>query len=538
MTSSNKRENQLAAAAPGPWFKLLSIERIREGLADMPKARHFLVPDCPVLIIAEASEGRLVLDGHYCQLKPGAVFMGQPGQLLEIGFDAGDAGTELGVYVIRFQASQASDLSMFSAQGDMGLAPSSVVPALCEKMLAYLSLGNIADRLRGEAEFYELLSMIARQREHETAARLEVARLELENHYDQEITIDRLARTAGLSRYHFMRLFKERFGKGAIDYLTELRLAEAKRLMETTRELSLRQIAYRVGYKNESYFSSIFKKRTGFSPAIYLKNRQLRVAAYSWVNFGQLLALQVIPFAAPTDQYWTDEYRQKFAFEVKVSLSHQYDFNREALRQARPDYIVAIEGLIEEEERERLREIAPVLLLPMELSWRGHLRLTAEFLGMPEAAAVWLKRYDEKAAELKSSLAAAADYERERVLILGVCRRKLLVWSRRAGTLLYDDLEWKPAAGIEDFSWIKEVQAHQLAAYGADRMVIHIGDDEVSQRTWRQLERSGEWRELEAVKNGRTQRMAGGCKWFDCPWNEYNAYRLGEWLDELRAALR
>lgn len=81
----------------------------------------------------------------------------------------------------------------------------------------------------------------------------------LEQHYTEDITIDRLAATAGLSRYHFMRLFKEKFGKGVIEYVTDLRLKEARRLMRGQTKLSLTDIAYKVGYKNETYFSNMFK---------------------------------------------------------------------------------------------------------------------------------------------------------------------------------------------------------------------------------------------------------------------------------------
>ncbi|MFB9274928.1 AraC family transcriptional regulator [Cohnella cellulosilytica] len=525
--SSNNRNNPgdslLFGAASGTTFKLLSIERVCESPPEIRGERTFLVPDSLVLVIAEASEGRLVLDGRYYPLKAGSVFLGRPGQLLELGLHE-ERG--LGVYVLRLQA---ADLSIFPAQGDICLAPSAVAIGLCEKMAGCLKDGSMAERLRGEAAFYELLSLIARQREHETAVALECARRELENHFTEEITVKRLADTAGLSRYHFMRLFKEKFGKGVIDYLTDLRLAQAKKWMEAEPGLSLRQISHRVGYKNESYFSSIFKKKTGFSAAVYIQNRQMKVAAYSWVNIGQLLALQVIPFAAPTDHYWTDEYRQKFAFEVKIVLSHQYDYNREALRQARPDRIVAIEGLIEEEERARLRDIAPSLFLPMELSWREHLRLTAEFLDMPAAAERWLEHYERRLEEFGRKSSFSGD----RVLAFGVCRHKLLVWGRRAGSLLYDDLKWRPALRIDEFpSWTKEVDANRLSEFEADRLLLHVGEDAVSQQTWRLLERSAEWNGLKAVQNGSVQPLKN-CSWFDCPWNEYNAYRFGQWLDEM-----
>ncbi|GAA3406052.1 helix-turn-helix domain-containing protein [Paenibacillus hodogayensis] len=539
--SRNEAEGNDGCLLSDLWFKLLSIESIQESHLSFPRTRDFLVMDSPVLIVVAAQDGRLVLDGRYYPLKPGAIFVAHPGQLVEIGLYPGD---ELGVYVLRFRTMTAhgqpvndrlfddeTGMSMFPAQGEISLAPSAVAIGLCETMLSHWNSGSRADRFRSEAGFHELLAMILKHQEHKTAIALECVRLELEKHFREEITVERLADTAGLSRYHFMRLFKDRFGKGVIDYLTELRLAEAKRLMENEPHLSFRQMAYRVGYKNETYFSSTFKKQTGFSPAVYMKNRQLKVAAYSWVNFGQLLALQIIPYAAPMDQYWTDEYRHKFAFEVKVSLSHQYDFNREALHKARPDFILGVDRLIEEEERERLSQIAPALFLPSNASWRRHLRLTAEFLGKPAEAERWLDRYDGKLADLKRFIAPLLG--QERILILGICRHKLLAWGRRAGTVLYDDLERKPARHVEDIPWVKEITVHQLDAFEADRIVIHVGEDDASQMSWRLLERSEGWRELSAVRSGSVHPTKA-CKWFDCPWNENNAYRHEQWLSELR----
>ena len=372
------------------------------------------------------------------------------------------------------------------------------------------------------------------QQEQRTAVALECARLEMQRCYREELTVDRLAETAGLSRFHFMRLFKEKYGKGVVDYITELRLQEAKRLMAQEPASPLRDIAYEIGYMNETYFSKLFKKHTGMAPAIYMKNRSRRIAAYSWVNFGQLLALNTIPFAAPVDHYWTNDYRDRFAYEVRVPLSHHYEFNREALEKAQPDGIVAIHSLIGEEEQAKLRRIAPTLFLPWQQDWRTHLRLLGAFLQKEVEAERWLARYARQTSLLRQRLQPRIGDDA--VLVLIVWREQLLVWGSRAATVLYDDLGLQAPRGVQDIDWMAAVTGEQLAAYEADRIVLQVYADPLSQATWRELAASESWRQLRAVGRGAVHQTEA-LVWAEAPWNEYSAYTCEKLTEQLGALL-
>ena len=59
-------------------------------------------------------------------------------------------------------------------------------------------------------------------------------------------------------------------GKNFIKYLTEVRLEKARELLETT-QFSTSQVAEFVGYNDRSYFTSVFQKKMGVSPAEYRK---------------------------------------------------------------------------------------------------------------------------------------------------------------------------------------------------------------------------------------------------------------------------
>jgi len=89
----------------------------------------------------------------------------------------------------------------------------------------------------------------------------------LENRF-QTINLDQAAEKANLSKEAFCRFFKLRTGKTFTQYLQQLRIAEAQKLLLET-DLGIAEIAFRVGYENLSYFNRSFKKLSAKSPSDY-----------------------------------------------------------------------------------------------------------------------------------------------------------------------------------------------------------------------------------------------------------------------------
>lgn len=77
-----------------------------------------------------------------------------------------------------------------------------------------------------------------------------------------------LAQAARLSIPHLRQLFKKDTGTSLARYLKELRIEEAKRLLETT-SLSVKEIAARVGIGDPSHFAQNFERRHELAPAEY-----------------------------------------------------------------------------------------------------------------------------------------------------------------------------------------------------------------------------------------------------------------------------
>jgi len=81
-------------------------------------------------------------------------------------------------------------------------------------------------------------------------------------------TVESLARAVGLSRAAFARRFAAVSGRSPVRYLSELRLALAASLLETTDD-SLAELATRVGYTSEFAFSRAFKRKHGVAPGSF-----------------------------------------------------------------------------------------------------------------------------------------------------------------------------------------------------------------------------------------------------------------------------
>ena len=90
------------------------------------------------------------------------------------------------------------------------------------------------------------------------------ARAFIETRYGQEIGIEDIASHVGVSSGHLSHVFKQDTGTTVLDYLTDWRLAQARKLLKQAR-ISVKQVAGLVGYRDPNYFSRIFRQRSGMT---------------------------------------------------------------------------------------------------------------------------------------------------------------------------------------------------------------------------------------------------------------------------------
>lgn len=89
-------------------------------------------------------------------------------------------------------------------------------------------------------------------------------------HYAEELTVGALASMCHLSESRFSHVFKDLVGMSPAQYILSAKIEMAKEMLRLT-DLSVLQVAERVGIPNQNYFSRIFKKYTGVSPSEFRK---------------------------------------------------------------------------------------------------------------------------------------------------------------------------------------------------------------------------------------------------------------------------
>ena len=87
----------------------------------------------------------------------------------------------------------------------------------------------------------------------------------INRHYQEEIRLGTLANMVGMTEVSFSRFFKLRTGKSLSDYIIDIRLGHATRLLVDS-TMAIAEICYECGFNNLSNFNRIFKKKKSCSP--------------------------------------------------------------------------------------------------------------------------------------------------------------------------------------------------------------------------------------------------------------------------------
>lgn len=163
---------------------------------------------------------------------------------------------------------------------------------LCFPMSAILKVYSKLDTLASEKEgFYAVIKLLtilyelslceeaytlssssfARMSVHSDSRRVSKVQEYINAHYKEEIRLNDLADMVGMTPVSFSRFFKLRTGKNLSDYIIDIRLGFAARLLVDS-TMSVAEICYECGFNNLSNFNRIFKKKKECSPKEFKEN--------------------------------------------------------------------------------------------------------------------------------------------------------------------------------------------------------------------------------------------------------------------------
>ncbi|WP_258207006.1 helix-turn-helix domain-containing protein [Paenibacillus radicibacter] len=349
-------------------------------------------------------------------------------------------------------------------------------------------------------------------------------------HYNEPLSIAQLALMADMNPKYFGDLFKKLFGHTAIDHLTNLRISRAKRYL-TESDDRLRDIAQKVGYSDEFYFSRKFKKEVGVSPSDYAKAAKPSVVVYSPALIGQLLALQIMPVAAPLDAKWTPYYFNMYHDQIKhvLKLSAPYinesiDGNVDQLSQIHADQIIGTDEL-PEEERVKLMQLAPLRIVQAQANWKQQLRQIAVHLHKEECAETWISAYEQRVVLAREQIGEVLG--EQRVLVLRISGERMYAYCNRAMQELFvQDLRLQ-IVNSGDMPRRRELTIEELIELDPAHIMLLVCAKADSRAYWLGLQHDLRWRGLAAVRSGCVHPI------YADPWFEYSALSVARMLEEM-----
>ena len=150
---------------------------------------------------------------------------------------------------------QAIDLPDFSTEQ---------ASALADVLAQYLSSAMVADN-NAPRQYEDYAAELHSAQRSDIAYKVKEY---LSRNLDKKLSLDEIASEVYLSRAYVSTLFKQQTGEGIFECLSRLRLERSKHLLAEG-DLPLSQVALVCGYEDQSYFTKVFKKSTGFSPRQY-----------------------------------------------------------------------------------------------------------------------------------------------------------------------------------------------------------------------------------------------------------------------------
>lgn len=272
----NKNNNYIFRYLSNRQIASLSVRDV--GFQSCSKDHHFgpCVRDFYMIHYVISGAGYYVLENKKFHLRAGEAFLIYPSVKATYYSDMDDPWEYYWVGFAGNDASILMSLTDFTNDSPILSLPSNHILQLFLQI--YNSKGEESFRsIRMIGYLYLLLSYFiecsqagSTSNESVMQKNLKAAEKYILQNYHNTISIENLAQECGISRSWLFRCFKTLTNTSPKEYLTSYRIERAKILLQNTNH-SIKQISYSTGFRDELYFSKVFKQMTGKSPSEYKK---------------------------------------------------------------------------------------------------------------------------------------------------------------------------------------------------------------------------------------------------------------------------
>lgn len=210
----------------------------------------------------------MTVEDRQIRAEAGSVLLQQKNDTYQLNF----SGDEVAYIVISYLAEPAQTLMALLPDRHFSTPHSKKYRDLFENVLRLWQSNAICSQARLCSAVQELLCCIIQEHHKKdaepNASYAEQAMQVLEKSFALPLTCQQVADEVGLSVSHLSQLFKKHYGISMIQALNEVRIRQAKTMIRSG-IFTLQEVAQDCGFRNEYYFSRVFKQYTGTTPGKY-----------------------------------------------------------------------------------------------------------------------------------------------------------------------------------------------------------------------------------------------------------------------------
>lgn len=505
-------------------FPLYAVSSIHSLYCTSNLPEHNMIDELTVLVAIAAGKGTLRIDDRAYKLETGSIIvlpahadavlvaeLPQPLHAYKLVIRGVEqhSGSAAGAMMRSSEIASTAAVQIYA--DEPGIVAD--IEELYTHRLPVSEMRHVQNQIIFHQLIYRILERQNTELESDEQPSMERSIAYLEHHFAEKITREQLAKAAGVSTSHFSVLFKQHTGFSPSEYLSRLRVHRAKELL-ISGSGTLREIALKVGYKDEFYLSRRFKQHTGISPSDFTRGKVQQVAVLLAPYASHLLLLGLAPTVTITE---TSEYVHTVESDPQgmnfIDIRSSAEQLKTVLLSRQVELIIAATEHLREYglNAEQLRVVAPVVEIAwMEMGWKEHLRLIARAIQRSERAEQWLAEFEQEEQQARQQIRNNPAGE-EIISIFVIKPEGVFVYgARNVGYVFYRSLGLRPPALIEaeirkqgDQFHSVSVELSELDLYAGSEariLVIVYPDEKGNTVHSEQFFESSYWSGLSAVK--------------------------------------